>query len=366
MSQYEQDQRVREMIDSLRGEDEEYAAALRLNSRMFRDRIGVVATFSAWSGRKIQDPRELSSFGISDTARYLAHRSAGDKLLIPKERLSKLAAGKLEADGWLSRNFMKVSFLPGVYAVPRDQAKEVREKLLRMAAEYKQQAIDYTNSIGDWTGESPYDREREAMVEMFYQECPELGRDFFRGQYPSPQAVAAKFSAKVFLVPIFSPSVGDTELDRAQALMIAMEARELAKDVSLKLRAGIAECLQSFLSTLGGKDPDSKINQRTINSVRKFFERFRNLNFIADPAVEEAITLVENKFAGASSLTKEELVSMGIEETVSAAVTAAGNQADALRNAEEYLDSMTAEDWSPGRFVARPWEQVDTGDAYFA
>lgn len=354
------------MIDSLTGQDDEYANALKLNGRMFRNRVGVIATFSSWSGRRVQDTRELSELGIRNTEEYLAHRSKGDKLLIPNERVAMLNAGKTEADNWLTRNFMQVSFLPGVYAVPRDSAKDVRDKLVKIGAEYQVRAQEYCQKPVRDDGRSLYDIDREAMVDLFMIECPGLTRKFFLDQYPSKSKIISKYRAKVFVVPIFSPSMGDSDLDRAQAIMVAAEARELAKEVSFKLRAGIIECLQSFTDILGGKKLDSKINDRTIRSVRGFFEKFRTLNFVADPVLEDAISQVEGKFETASSFTREELEALGINKAVSAAITAASDHASALRAVEDSLDAMLADDWTDAPVQHAQTQETPEPDSYIA
>ena len=358
---------LNELIEELSGRDDDYANALKLNTRMFRNRVGIVATFSSWSGRRVQDARELSAFGIRNTEEYLLHRTKGAKLLVPAERITNLSSGKTEADGWMSSNFMQIGFLPGVYAVPRDQAKEVRDKLITIGATHQARAYDYTHKpINEYGTTTQYDIDRENMVGIFSRECGVIERSFFESQYPSPAQLASKYRAKVVVVPIFSPSVGDAELDRAQAIMIAAEARELSKEVSLKLRAGVVECLQSFTEILGGKKPDSKINERTIRSVRAFFERARTLNFVADPILENAISLVEGKFASASSFTREELESLGIREAVSQAVLAASDHATALRNVEDSMDAMMADDWD-SEVKEAAWVPSDTEpDCYIA
>lgn len=305
------------------------------SDKFLKDRSLFITRMSIWTGGKTVSEDELAAAGITDVEGYLKTHSKGSKFLVDKKSISQISKIKSRFTSALNRltrpyaieniRLVEISKLDEAVAEVMKWEKELREEVERFLTE------DYSAQV-------------EASVAKSLKEYPGMSENKIRSEFPTPNVIRARHRVIFEILPTphaakFSDMVNEYQLRKADE-----QIRQYVEMTSFTLRRTLVQVLESFREILGRKDPDQKVNAKSIRHVNETFDAFLNMApSIGDNRITQTILACRSKFAEAASWTKEEVVALGLEDVIKNVVAAANDDAAVLVRQEEYLGSLSIE-----------------------
>jgi len=285
-----------------------------------REGCMITTHFSFWKGRVRLEPADLSLNKV-DIDRHLI--SLGHKKIMGRN------ANRIDQFKALGNRFSEVvlrnsfQFLDKLRYVPNNKLEEVRQQLdsireeaqalvLQFMADFaqlreqaEQEWLTFAQTATDAQGNLLF---TEAEVPLFMAKI--------RNAFPTVQQLQQKFKFSYNVVSINLPE-GQVQMQvssireeqqiadarsaiiQEEAQKLATESEEFLRNCLVEMRTGLVQCVEQCSRTMA--DGKSKINQKTLNKLRNYFEQVRSMNFANDRQLTGIIDNFEQQFLGTTA-----------------------------------------------------------------
>lgn len=304
------------------------------DGKFLKDRSLFLTRMSTWSGGKAVSEEELRAAGIQDVEGYLKDHSKGSKFLVSRKSIQAISTIKSRFTADLNR-ITRPYVIENVRLVHVDLLDEAVSVVMKAEADLKAEVERFLAE--------DYDAQMEEAVRKTKERYPSLSEQTIRADFPSKDRIRARHRVVFEILPTphqvkFSEMVNEYQLRKADE-----QIREYVEVTSATLRRTLIQVLEAFRDTIGSKDPDQKINSRSVSLVDKTFESFLNIApTFGDERISQTIQACRRKFQDIQGWTREEVDSLGIDGLISEVVEAARDEAYILARQTEYLETMVA------------------------
>jgi len=262
------------------------------DSDFLKDKAVLAVQVSLWSGTKTIGDDELHLLGISDVKEFRKDHTPGSKFLATKKSLAPMASAK--SGIWGNVTLISSAFFT-------QNLRLVREEFVDEIVESIQTGeLELKSAVETFLSER-YEAEKEQYYLRSVASCPSLSRFEILSTYPTPDTIRVKH--RVSFAIIRTPANG--AISRAVDLYCRQkmdeEVRSVIEESSESIRAMLAGVVNDFKVTLSGKDPEDKINSRTVKRLDNAMTRFLKM----------APTFGDTRISEAVSECRRQLASMG-------------------------------------------------------
>lgn len=232
-----------------------------------------------WRGQRRMDDAET----IVDGAKVDKKRTTEGKWqLMPEAWRKKFSTVEGKLRGVISRVSPRFP-IPGVYVIPRLQAKKLFEEIDRITKEEFDPLVD--ELVAGW----------DAIVAEHKKSLTEAQFKQIEKHLPT---AATKLKAKFQVVKHVIPMGGGDELVGADAESYAKEieqyTRSFVEETARSITDGLSEELGNSIDTLVARiDDQGVVKEGTLNAVQAAFEKMKGFSFAASPDVLKKIQAVE-------------------------------------------------------------------------
>lgn len=263
---------------------------------------------SRWSGGKALKPEDLG-LRIEETSK--AYR-LGRKMLVPDGVIQKFTKIESRARFLIEKNSFN---FPVGHArfVPKKKFPEVLAELKKLQAEYDNLVDDLIEN---------YEKYRSEMIPL-YQEAAKTAfekqheltdKDQFierfmeriNSYYPPAKSLRYKFGLRWDVYEISMPRMEEADANEVSDKLIYQQ--EIASEARQQMSTRIKEFVDDVVQTLRSETIElcERITQnikegrvvksKSVGTLKKFIERFSDLNFVGDETVEEQLQALKKEF----------------------------------------------------------------------
>lgn len=288
-------------------------------TNIFIDGVLMQIHVSFWSGAKILRPEDL---GLKPEQVATAYK-LGRKMLVPEEVIRNFRRIEGQARRIVEENSQPFPFGSANFVTRRSFAK-VTQKLDVLKTEYLSLVDDLVDKYDQYRQEILPVYE-EAAGNAFLTSTPEImvgnldtydreaDREAFKAAflarlnsyYPPVETLKARFSLAWDIYEIAAPqlretdgaSVLESEEERKKSMVAARAAMQdkiegFVTDVVKVLRTEATEvCSRIATAIKEGK----VIRSTTVNSLKAFIERFKDMNFVGDQTIEDQLNAIQKE-----------------------------------------------------------------------
>ena len=256
-----------------------------------------------WRANKKLNPEDL---GLAPEALTDKLITLGHKRLLPKEALHGFGLIESRVHGLIESTTFP--FLNGLgHFLPNTKLEETTSALEKLKTEFQGHRDSFLLD---------YERLRQEAIEEWELAASKLpcdhGKllDTIRASFPTSQRLERRFEFKTYLFQISLPENTEISLVEAEDQRRMVEARcaaatEATQSMHRELDAFISDCITSMREQTADlceqmlqsmRSGTNGIHQKTLNRLIRFIDEFKQLNFVGDQQMEEALERVRQEF----------------------------------------------------------------------
>jgi hypothetical protein len=251
----------------------------------------------AWTGYKLDKEKSRE---VTDNANAEEDAARVNKHLIPRETLKPITAAASAL-----RLHLYSNTLPW-----KDNGDRLlpRRAYQRFIEEHEGLRSKFVGEVADFCGKT-YAQARERaefrMGDMFKPE-----------DYPTPEELESKFSAKLDIDPVATAHDFRVNMDEARLLEIQSAAETALKEriarASKDVWGRLSDKLEHLVERM--EKTDERFRESTLTGLLELAETLPDLNFMNDPGIDTICQEIKYKLAGfdAKSIRKHEAVRKGV------------------------------------------------------
>ncbi len=324
--------------------------------QVFQDGLLMQVNVSFWSGAKILRPEDL---GLKEDDVAEAYK-LGRKMLIPHE----VVHGFRHLEGQARNLVAKNSFpfpMGNARFVPRKVFTDVNLQLRAIKSAYMELAEDLIARYEEYRAQMRpvYQQAAETAFEKANPATMEFGADVnidekmakreqdkavfveeflnrIDSYYPTANSLRGRFSLDWSIYEIAAPSMNLTD---GESIEQREEAnREIRRQMNEKIGGFVEDVVKvlrqetvDVCSRIATSIKEGKvIRSTTIDSLRNFIDRFKNMNFVGDKTIEAQLEAVRSEFLGHDPKTIAE--DLDLQTELGAKLTQIAEQAGKIAN----------------------------------
>lgn len=253
-----------------------------------------------WRGRKKLKPEDV---GLDPEAINNDLIALGQKRLVTKEALATFAL--IEGRAHAQVEAASFPFLKMARFVPNDRIGDLIQRLDGLKAEFDQEIERFlanynqvrSDALSEWrTVAQGLVADPDRLVRTIEDAFPIDVRQSFGFDYQLFQISAPKNVRLAAYDAALSTEVAEarSQAARAAAMAIKESAEAFVGESVRTLRIETAKLCEDVLATL----KSGKVNQKTLNRLDRFVDRFRSLNFVGDAEMERRLKEFRAEFLG--------------------------------------------------------------------
>ena len=288
-------------------------------TNIFLDGVLVDVDVSFWSGSKVLQPEDLGLKKEEVTDAF----HLGKKMLVPQEVIRAFRSIESKARREVESSSFRFPFGNARF-VPKKRFPKVLKTLQELEAQYNKLADDLIENYSKYRQEM-LPVYQKAAEEAYMRQTPEtmqFGPDYDRdkeketyilnflerinGFYPVAESLRDKFSLSWNVYEIAIPRMKEADANRValkeEQKQIAAEdykaqihgkISDFVDEVAKALRQETAELCNHIVTNMSN---GMVVKGKTVNSLKSFIERFRDLNFVGDLEVEQQLDEIQKEY----------------------------------------------------------------------
>lgn len=300
----------------------------------YKDKAVLVVRKSVWSGQKSISDDELMGLGIRDPKEFRQEHTPGSRILARKDLMRPFERVRSRIDKEI--DFYSTKFLvPSVRLVHKDLLDVLVGAIEEGRREMEREVEVFLRDH--------YDREREAYAASVVSKSYSTSFEKALSDYPSQDTIRSRFRVEFSAMRTPTDSQIEGEVGRLCAEYARNQVREVVEETSRMCRSLLEGAVSDFVSTVSGKDSDSKINQRTVRKLDESLQRFLNLApTFGDTRISDMVRQCRESISRCPSWTKAD-AEEHLGESMQSLMAEAMNREVLESEAKIYADEMVGE-----------------------